>query len=685
MKGIRKMKGVKKKKGFTLIEVLGVIIILAIITSIGLVIYSNVTNESKEIVNAVTKQSIDEAALSYVKEFKLLEDRFWYDKEGSTTGEKFTCTTIKQLINTGYLPSNPVDATTGEKYDDNTTIMVERDANKVLKTGVTIDAIECDNSPPKVEITFAGTNVTDSSNTKWYNNENDATVKIKPIVGIAGVAEYEYFIIDSTGKTKTISKGSEKKEYEGKFIEIIGTYTNDYGKNVQVCAKIRNGNDLEIEGGEYCESINLDFTKPTAPVLTASDNVTSGNWHKNDFNINVSGGGTSPSGIYYLYGIESNDIKENVDSKKVVVNQETSSKEYKFMTCNNAGVCSEISNYSVKLDKTKPVIDSFVSTYSGSDYVTSIPLKGTAQDTLSGIVKYKIDKSSSYNNNGWTNVSGTTDKSEFNGTATSNGKYYLWIQDAAGNYASTSVDISKCGQLLTVTVPLYSEISSTISGNKSISGILKLVSVTSNTGYIYSSSLSGNTVNFTAKGGTTYQGTYSGTCTTTPYTYRAHEDEYCTQYYCPNGGDLSGSKCVGDDYTEKSRGTETYSCDCSVYTHKYMNCGGSSATTVYCDEGYRDGGFSMYPSNVAQNGQSCSRDYSIERYGKIYCIWGGDYRASCSRYSTDYYCDSGDVRKGSTCYSCSKGTINSSGTSCSYSCTKYYDYWEYQVTIKYYA
>ena len=683
MKGINKMNDAREKKGFTLIEVLGVIIILAIITSIGLFVFSNVSNESKEIVSSVTRESIEEAALSYAKEFKL-EERFWYDKEGSTSGEKFTCTTIKQLVDTGYLPKNPVDATTGEKYDDITTIMIERDANKVLSSSITLDAIECDNSPPKVEITFTGTNVTDLNNNKWYNNENDATVTIKPIVGISGVAEYEYFIKDSKGRTKTILKGNDKKDYEGKIIDIIGKYTTYYGKDVKVCAKIRNGNDLEIEGGEYCESVNLDFTKPIAPILTASDNITSGNWHKSNFNINISGGGTSPSGIYYLYGIDNNDVNEKIIDNKIGLDKETGGSKYKFITCNNAGTCSESADYYVKLDKTAPVITKFIS-LNEEKYIANVPLEGTSQDILSGITKYKFDKSSTYNNNGWISVDNTTETITLNGEATSNGKIYLWVQDKAGNYASKNIDISNCGKLYTKNVTAYSEDGSTITDSINISGILKLYSITVNTGYVENSSLSGNKVSYTLKGASAQEGTYQGSCYTTPTTYTAHTDRYCSDYYCPRGGSVSGSRCVGSTYKEESHGTATYSCDCSSITHKYMNCGGGSATTVSCDEGYSNGGYVMKPSSVPRNGQSCSRDYSVERYGVRTCVWNGNYSASCRSYDTDYYCDSGDVLKNKTCYTCSRGTINSSGSSCKYSCTKYFDYWEYKVEIKYYA
>ena len=61
----------EKRKGFTLIEVLGVLLILAIIFSISFFIYKNFSSESKVIGNAITIESLTEAALNYVKEFKM--------------------------------------------------------------------------------------------------------------------------------------------------------------------------------------------------------------------------------------------------------------------------------------------------------------------------------------------------------------------------------------------------------------------------------------------------------------------------------------------------------------------------------------------------------------------------------------------------------------------------------------
>lgn len=697
-----------KKKGFTLIEVLGVIIILAIVASIGLFIYSNVTDESKVIVNSVTKQSIEEAALSYVKEFKLLEDRFWYDKENSTTGEKFTCTTIKQLVNTGYLPNNPVDATTGEKYKDDTTIMVERDANMVLKTGVTIDAIECDNSPPKVEITFTGTNVTDSKGTVWYNNENDATVTIKPIVGIAGVAEYEYIIIDSKGNKATIESGNEKKEYKGKIIDIIGTYNNNYGKNVRVCAKIKNVNDLEIEGnyGEnkefYCESVNLDFTKPTAPVLTASDNVSNGNWHNADFNINVSGGGSSPSGIYYLYGIEDGNVQEKINDKKVSVNEETNSKEYKFIACNNVGTCSDVSNYNVKLDKTKPIITDFYNNNTDTtSIVTSAILTGTATDTGSKITKYKFTRDEIYNNNGWTNITSSENVSQ-NVTINSRGIYYFFVQDEAGNYSSKELVVSNVGTLTTKVVNIKDSSSRKVTQNLNLSGLMDVLKIETNNGRITYKAWMGTTLTFTVDGGNSHHVTTTNSYPsyTNAVSYMAIFHDGGTKCSCKKGYTLSGNKCIGKitgKLTNKQR--QTWKCISGIWApgqtlgNSTMNCGdkdGNGEPEIKVIDNYIEyiqteyGKYEYvncdpYITNFKCTGTS-QRTFSRNCYADCK---NPDTTATCEsdRY---YYCPTNNATlSGQYCYYCTKGTLQSNKRCKYYDTTTRYLY-DYTVTIYYY-
>ena len=72
------------------------------------------------------------------------------------------------------------------------------------------------------------------------------------------------------------------------------------GTEINVCGIVVNRNGIYSE--KACKKVNIDITTPTNPVLTASDNISSGNWHKNSFDLNISGGETSPSGTYYEYG-----------------------------------------------------------------------------------------------------------------------------------------------------------------------------------------------------------------------------------------------------------------------------------------------------------------------------------------------------------------------------------------------
>ena len=51
--------------------------------------------------------------------------------------------------------------------------------------------------------------------------------------------------------------------------------------------------------------------------------------------------------------------------------------------------------------------------------------------------------------------------------------------------------------------------------------------------------------------------------------------------------------------------------------------------------------------------------------------------------NVEYFCDSGDTLSGQTCYTCTRGSLNSSRF-CEYTDWVSYSYWNYEVTIYYY-
>ena len=376
------------------------------------------------------------------------------------------------------------------------------------------------------------------------------------------------------------------------------------------------------------------------------------------------------------------DISLTNEEIRYTYDNVTSNGTYYFWVKDAVGNVSSSSYAVTNIDRS---VDSVTARNNTSGYETSVSLTGTATDNLSGIVRYQWTTSPSEPTRGWTTVSARSSVTA-NYTANSNGTYYFWVEDAVGNTKYANISVNNVVRRYQITVPLYSEADDLISYSYRIDGIRELESVTVDNGYVSSSSVSGNYVYFTVRNGYTYQGSEPSTCTTSPSTYRADSSRVCSNYYCPSGGRVSGSRCVanrGSTYTLQGN-PFTVTCYCS--NGKYA-CYGAGWTE--CAEGYhREGNYAFGCTyNKDLDGTSCSGSGSVTDTGrcKAYCYWDGDYNASCSGYENEYYCDSGDVLRGTTCYTCNRGSINSSGTTCRYSCTNYYSYWRYTVTITYYA
>lgn len=322
---------------------------------------------------------------------------------------------------------------------------------------------------------------------------------------------------------------------------------------------------------------------------------------------------------------------------------------------------------------------------STESYTTSLTLTGTATDNLSGIVKYQLTKNSSQPNTGWKTTSPTKNITT-SLKITENGTYYLWVIDAVGNVGNKKLTVSNLVKEYTKTTPVYSERDDLISSSIRINGIKKLGSVTVNNGYVSSSYMNGDNVYFTVRNGITHTGTEPATCTTSPSTYRADYENVCSDYECNYGGRVSGSKCVADRGRSYRLTGDWFKITCNCVNNRY-DCWGSGSTP--CDEGYwRDGSwYDCEAKTSVEQGGYCSKTGQATGQQRCHatCYWDGNYSADCVDYDREYYCDRGDYLDGRTCYYCKKGSLNSRGTMCTYSCTNTYSYWEYTVTIVYYA
>ncbi len=340
------------------------------------------------------------------------------------------------------------------------------------------------------------------------------------------------------------------------------------------------------------------------------------------------------------------------------------------------------------IDNTGPNIDITKST---TNYATSITLTITASDiyeedsdgnvitAASGIDAYRVVTPSSSGN--WISVDNIDDTETFttNITANNNGTYYFYVRDKAGNETSKSINVNNIIVLTSRTVNLYSRDDDYISQTFSLSGIIQYdrATIVSGGGTV-SGYKSGNGVRLTVSGGNKYTGKEYQTFTENPDSYRAHEEEYCSGYYCPNGGDVSGSRCVGSDYY--LYGWNDLTCQSSGW----WNVTGYSDR--YCEDHYykNDFGGAACPTDP---GYSCTSSVVgvTERVTcRATCEWLGNYSATCEYYDTEYYCNPGDERSGSYCYTCTRGDFNRYGE-CEYETLVNYAYYEYDVIIYYYV
>ena len=672
----------KKSRGFTLVELLVAVAILAIIVSIAFALYNNFSKGAKETATVITKQNLVSAAQLYAKEFKTNPD-FWYEEiiNDVPTGNDFTCTTIKQLKNKGILQGKLIYADTEEEIADDTTIKITRDTNMVITSQIETDSAQCDKTPPVLTIDIEGNLIND-----WYTGEINYT--ITPEYGFSGISEFDYYI-EIDGNKTTLDEVDEKYVYKGKIEDDISS------SNIKICAWAMNGNDIESQ--RVCEQIKLDNTNVEKPNVVASDNITSNNWHKNTFTLNISGGGNPISGKYYQYRKDNDNNYTKVSNNKINIVESDHNKTIYVKTCSNINKCSEEVSYKVLIDKVAPTITNV--SKSTTSYVSSLTIKATIADSLSGIAKYKIDKNSTYVNSGWTSASGQKSLS-INKSINSDGTYYIWVEDKAGNYTKSSININNIATLKTTTVTLNNNTTSNVSSNKNISGIKSLQSVTVNNGKVISSYLSGSKVYFSLGGGSATQIRETSTAYRNPTIYSATAKKKCS---CPNGGTLNTNtnRCIGETHTYENeqiqpwacvnnrwKGQEGFGVNDSNRDCNYYGCYGCQKSienqkkfTYYDEKGnFVKSNCEPYVPNYNCISSEDNKWVVKTRTCYMDCI-EPSYNASCG---TQYSCRTGTLLN-KYCYDCGSDTLVTSRMQCRYNKTVYRNIYNYTVTIKYYA
>lgn len=320
-----------KRRGFTLIELLATIAIISIISIITFFAINNIIDKSSAAVTKVNKKTIVNAALLYVQEFKI--DDYW-EKTSQSSSEEFICISINQLKNKGYLKGNLVDEKSGESYDE-TFVKVVRDSNKVISSNPEIATENDCLIEPTIEIEVSGD--TKKYNEKdWFYNQENTKVILTLNNSIDYFKSFEIAIDgqDVANELKAIEISKKNYKYELELGKI-----SDLGKDTTIYTKASLGSFIV----EKETKINVDFTTPTTPTLT-DDGLGTGNFHSSDFELKISGGGTSPSGIYYKYKINGS-AEQKVGSSKIITVNKNTKNTIEVKACNNLDKCSGYTKY----------------------------------------------------------------------------------------------------------------------------------------------------------------------------------------------------------------------------------------------------------------------------------------------------------------------------------------------------
>ena len=110
----------KKTNGFTLIELMGVITLLAILALIGIPVVEKHVNKGKREASQIQKSNIELAAKSWMSDNKVQTASYFAncEREDNTTPCNTLIISLKELVDSGYIDDEKLeDPLTGNEID----------------------------------------------------------------------------------------------------------------------------------------------------------------------------------------------------------------------------------------------------------------------------------------------------------------------------------------------------------------------------------------------------------------------------------------------------------------------------------------------------------------------------------------------------------------------------------------
>ena len=223
-----------------------------------------------------------------------------------------------------------------------------------------------------------------------------------------------------TDKTKMINKGTS-----------VGAKKEQYNVIMYVKACTKESN---LCSGISSYKINVD-TKPTNPVISASDGIASGKYHSKNYTLTWKSTNKGSQKLTYYYGFDSSKLTSTGTSLNVDMSRYGIYVYVKACTVNKT--CSGISKYLLNVDTEAPNIGLTID----SDYRNYFKLSAKLTDSKSGIVAYAVtgyetpQKWITVKNTKTLDISRSFTWKEF-------GTYYVFAKDAMGNISKKEQFVS---------------------------------------------------------------------------------------------------------------------------------------------------------------------------------------------------------------------------------------------------
>ena len=125
------MKKINNKRGFTLVELLSVVVILGIITSITILLIMNNINKSRENTKLITYNNIKKMAATYNDEVSA----YWNTKDNY----EYSCLSLGNMIELGYFDENIINENNGLNRDTMMKVVRDKDSKVIKETSFSFE------------------------------------------------------------------------------------------------------------------------------------------------------------------------------------------------------------------------------------------------------------------------------------------------------------------------------------------------------------------------------------------------------------------------------------------------------------------------------------------------------------------------------------------------------------------